>query len=95
MAETRYILKSVNMMTSRLTILLVAISFDLSKAEEIKFNRNIRPILSDNCFSCHGPNSKNAKGGLQLHSKSTATSPLGKTKNRRAIAPGNKEASEM
>ncbi|MEC7861744.1 MAG: DUF1549 domain-containing protein, partial [Verrucomicrobiota bacterium] len=82
-------------MTSRLTIFLIATSFGLGKAEEIKFNRNVRPILSDNCFSCHGPNSKDAKGGLQLHSKSTATTPLGKTKNRRAIVPGNKKSSEM
>ena len=83
------------MMTFRLTILLIATNFGLVKAEEIKFNRNIRPILSDNCFSCHGPNSKDAKGGLQLHTESTATAPLRKTKNRRAIVPGNKKASEV
>ena len=83
------------MMTFRLTILLIATNFGLVKAEEIKFNRNIRPILSDNCFSCHGPNSKDAKRGLQLHTESTATAPLRKTKNRRAIVPGNKKASEV
>ncbi|MEE2808909.1 MAG: PSD1 and planctomycete cytochrome C domain-containing protein [Verrucomicrobiota bacterium] len=82
-------------MTFRLTILLIATSLGLCKAEEIKFNRNIRPILSDNCFSCHGPNSKDAKGGLQLHSKSAATVPLGKNGTRRAIVPGNKKASEV
>ncbi|MEO6738613.1 MAG: PSD1 and planctomycete cytochrome C domain-containing protein, partial [Chthoniobacteraceae bacterium] len=35
-------------------------------AEAIRYNRDIRPILSDNCFSCHGPDEKQRKSGLRL-----------------------------
>src|SRR5437899_3250740 len=33
---------------------------------EISFNRDIRPILSDNCYSCHGPDKNRRKGKLRL-----------------------------
>ena len=34
--------------------------------EEISFNKHIRPILSDNCFTCHGPDGAARKAGLRL-----------------------------
>lgn len=37
-----------------------------SQAHAISFNRDIRPILSDNCFSCHGPSSAGRKANLRL-----------------------------
>ena len=37
-----------------------------SAAEPIAFNRDIRPLLADNCFGCHGPDSASRKAGLRL-----------------------------
>jgi hypothetical protein len=60
-------------------------------AEDIHFNRDVRPILSDKCFACHGPDAK-AKGiGLRLDSEEAAKKDLGR--GRRAIVPGDVEAS--
>lgn len=77
-----------------LSFLLMA--FQLSAAEEkISFNEHIRPILSDKCFHCHGPDAKHIKGKLQLHTFELATKRLGKKSARYAIAPGKPEASTV
>ncbi len=63
---------------------------------KIDFNREIRPILSDNCWSCHGPDaaSKQAgKTGLRLDSAQASQADLGG--GRRAIVPGDPQKSEL
>ena len=46
--------------------LLLYLSAGLATSAPVDFNREIRPILSDKCFSCHGPDKKHRKGKLRL-----------------------------
>jgi hypothetical protein len=63
-------------------------------AGEVDFNRDVRPILADRCFSCHGPDSANGReGGLRLDTFEGAAAVL--ESGKRAIVPGNPEASEL
>jgi hypothetical protein len=60
---------------------------------KVDFNFQIRPILSDKCFNCHGPDPRIRKAGLRLDLKEGA---FGKTPSgARAIVPGNLEESEL
>ncbi|MDA7633633.1 DUF1549 domain-containing protein, partial [bacterium] len=52
----------------------------------ISFNRDIRPILSDRCFQCHGPDKSQRKAGLRLDVREEAVSVL--KSGEIAIVPG-------
>ncbi|HEU0178617.1 MAG TPA: PSD1 and planctomycete cytochrome C domain-containing protein [Blastocatellia bacterium] len=61
-----------------------------SAAEPVRFGRDVLPILSANCFACHGPDEKNRKAGLRLDLEANAKA----TRRRGApIAPGEPEKS--
>ncbi|MEP7340714.1 MAG: DUF1549 domain-containing protein, partial [Acidobacteriota bacterium] len=64
-----------------------------AQGRAIDFNRDIRPILSDKCFACHGPDAVNKKIKLRLDSEAAATADLGR--GRRAIVPGDIEHSQL
>ncbi len=71
---------------------LLWLLFPLSGEAQVDFNRDIRPILSDNCFACHGPDKKKRKSSLRLDTFKGATEggELGDP-----VVPGKPEESEL
>jgi len=60
---------------------------------QVDFNFHVRPILSDKCFACHGPDDRARKGGLSLHTRGGAFATL--TTGHRAVGPGDTRKSEL
>src|SRR5438046_6183668 len=58
----------------------------------VEFNRDVRPILADKCYSCHGADAVAKKIPLRLDSEASAKADLG---GRRAIVEGDPAASQM
>ncbi len=61
----------------------------------VSYNFHIRPILSDKCFKCHGPDANKREAELRLDIASFAFAPLKETKGAFALVPGSPELSEM
>jgi len=66
-----------------------------SLPETVSYNFHIRPILSDKCFKCHGPDANKRQAELRLDIPEFAYAPLKQTKGAFAIVPGKPEASEL
>ena len=62
-------------------------------AGPVQFNRDIRPILSEHCFSCHGPDVQKMKGGLRLDRREEALKPA--KSGKKAILPRDAAGSEL
>src|SRR4029079_1041930 len=66
---------------------------ELPVPARVEFNRDVRPILSDNCFHCHGPDkrARQAELRLDLRDEATKVAESGAT----AIVPGKPAESEL
>ena len=77
----------------RLLWLVTLLSGTTLEAAPLEFNRDIRPILAEKCFQCHGQDAKKRKGGLRLDVQEFA---FGKAESGDlAIVPGHPELSEV
>lgn len=68
-----------------ISIFLIA---EASAAEKLRFNRDVRPILSEKCFSCHGPDRNSRQANLRLDVREVAL-------ERGALKPGDLKASKL
>ena len=63
--------------------------------EEVSYNFDIRPILSDKCLSCHGPDANKRKADLRLDQPESAYQALKEHPAAHAIVPGSPETSAL
>jgi hypothetical protein len=66
-----------------------------SMPDKVSYNFHIRPILSDKCFKCHGPDINKREAGLRLDLPDAAFAPLRETKGAFALVPFKPEQSEL
>ena len=67
---------------------IISAAVAATAAHKISYNRDIRPVLSDNCFFCHGPDQNKRKGKLRLDVREEAIAKL-------AIVPGKPDESKL
>ncbi len=72
---------------------LVAAAADGAAETQIDFDREIQPLLSETCFTCHGPDAEKLQAGLRLDRKESAFGPL--QSGNKALVPGSPEQSEL
>src|SRR5947208_2790212 len=64
----------------------------VAQKPSLEFNRDVRPILADNCFACHGPDPGQRKADLRLDTEQGAFADRG---GYRVLEPGKPEQSEL
>ncbi len=65
------------------------------KSDSVDFNLHIRPLLSDRCFKCHGPDANQRKANLRLDIRENALAALKNDPAAHVIVPGNASGSEV
>lgn len=67
----------------------------LDTTDQISYNFHVRPLLSDNCYACHGPDENKREAGLRLDMAESAYAALKENPESHAIVPGKPNASEV
>ncbi|MGZ5135400.1 MAG: PSD1 and planctomycete cytochrome C domain-containing protein, partial [Flavitalea sp.] len=88
--------------TGVIALIIIALLFIQSKGkrddllpETVSYNFHIRPLLSDKCFKCHGPDANQREAHLRLDIPDSAYAPLKNTKGAFALIPGKPDESEL
>ena len=71
------------------------VSAEAQLPDEIDYNYHVKPILSDRCFACHGPDENTQEAGLRLDIREYATAELPESEGSYAIVPGNLRKSQV
>jgi hypothetical protein len=69
-------------------VMITGLAAQASAVDKVDYNRDVRPILSDHCFACHGPDKKQRKADLRLDIRDVALA-------KGAIVPGKVDESEL
>ncbi len=75
-------------LTPSLFACLALLGLTLPTAAKVDYNEDVRPILSENCFYCHGPDGNKRKAKLRLDVRADALA-------KKAFVPGDADASEL
>ncbi len=92
-----FFLKDVSFILKQLKLIfgfciIVCFCNQAAVGEAIDYNRDIRPVLSRNCFSCHGPDDGSRKAGLRLDIRDAV---VAERKGVPAVVPGKRNESEL
>ena len=90
--ESRMLVRAILISPLMVLNLLAADADDVSGHSSLDFARDVLPILSDHCFSCHGPDEASRQAGLRLDRREDA---LKSNDGVAAIAPGQPTLSEL
>lgn len=79
--------------TSTLALFFVFLAASQLTADDVDFSRDILPLLSDNCFACHGPDDSNRQAELRLDQQEAALAQL--ESGTTPLVAGHSEKSEL
>ena len=73
----------------------IAVAEDAAANDIVSFNRDVRPLLSDRCFACHGPHAAKREAKLQLDIPEGDEGPFQPRDGHHVIKPGDLDSSEL